>query len=88
MNTLVSRFEETKKYSEKSSYIRSSLATPVRMVREQVQAVWAQTDSVKTTVQDQYTDFQDRTDCKLSFTLCDSIGLGSDELGTYFICLK
>ncbi|XP_060810378.1 MICOS complex subunit MIC27 isoform X2 [Amyelois transitella] len=48
--------------SDKPGFIREALQTPVRAVRESIQTVLAQTESVKNTVEENYHDVQDKTD--------------------------
>lgn len=52
---------QSKSKVPEDSYIKSVLQTPVKAVREQVQFVWEQTESVKHTVQDHYSELQDRS---------------------------
>ncbi|XP_063372641.1 MICOS complex subunit MIC27 [Cydia amplana] len=54
-------FEEAKRHSKKSGYIRTALQGPVRVVREHIQTVWAHTDSINNAVHDNFNEFQDRT---------------------------
>lgn len=53
---------QSKKNSEKNSYLRSALQQPVRAARECAQVAYAQTESVTNAVQDNYHQFQDKTD--------------------------
>ncbi|CAH0600195.1 unnamed protein product [Chrysodeixis includens] len=55
-------FVSTKSKDEGHGYIREMLLTPVRAVREQVQTVFAHTEHVKHSVQDQYHELQDKSD--------------------------
>ncbi|RVE52066.1 hypothetical protein evm_003344 [Chilo suppressalis] len=55
-------YVQSKSKAAKNSYIKSVLHPPVKAVREQVQYVWDQTESVKHTVQDNYNEFRDRSD--------------------------
>lgn len=49
------------------------LLPPVSAVREQVQVVLEQTESIKNTVEENYHELTDRTDCKYKFkVLCKS----------------
>lgn len=43
------------------------LLAPVRVVREQVQIIVDHTDRAKHSIQDQYTELQDKTGCKWIF---------------------
>ncbi|CAG9782701.1 unnamed protein product [Diatraea saccharalis] len=60
-------FVESKSKSAKNSYIKTALQPPVKAVREQVQYVWDQTETVKHTVQDHYHEFRDRSDWILQY---------------------
>ncbi|KAM3960153.1 uncharacterized protein ACR2FA_005782 isoform 1-T1 [Aphomia sociella] len=55
-------YVQSKNKSEKNSYIKSVLQSPVRAVRESAQSAWAQTESVTNTVQDNYHQLQDKSD--------------------------
>lgn len=58
------RYLQSKANEEKSNYLQSALLSPVRAVREEVQIAWAHTESVKNTIQDNYSEVRDRSDCK------------------------
>lgn len=58
------RYLNEQKASNKTSYLRNTLTVPVSTVRQQVQVVWDQTETVKNTIKDNYNEFQDRTACK------------------------
>ncbi|XP_059049189.1 MICOS complex subunit MIC27 [Achroia grisella] len=53
---------QSRKNTEKTSYIRSALQSPVTAVRECVQSACAQTESITNAVQDNYHQIQDKSD--------------------------
>lgn len=58
------RYVEDQRNVKKASYLRTSLAEPVKTVRQQVQTVWEQVSAVKNTATDHLNVFQDRSACK------------------------
>ncbi|XP_075980429.1 uncharacterized protein LOC142979416 isoform X2 [Anticarsia gemmatalis] len=55
-------YVQAKRKERGPGYISSFLLSPVRAIREQVQVVVDHTDHAKNAVQDQYHEFQDKTD--------------------------
>ncbi|XP_053601230.1 MICOS complex subunit MIC27 isoform X2 [Plodia interpunctella] len=55
-------YQQAKEKEEKPGFVRQALQAPVRAVRESIQTVLAQTESVKNTVSDNYHQVQDKTD--------------------------
>ncbi|CAH2267812.1 jg5749 [Pararge aegeria aegeria] len=53
---------EAQAKDNKTSYVRSALLAPVRAVREQVQTAVAHTESATSTIKDQYSELQDRSE--------------------------
>lgn len=53
---------QLKANEEKSNYLQSALLSPVKAVREEIQIAWAHTESVKNTIQDNYSEVRDRSD--------------------------
>ncbi|XP_049887878.1 uncharacterized protein LOC126382149 [Pectinophora gossypiella] len=55
-------YKESMETKQQISYIRNVILEPVRVVRQSVQNVWEQTESIQQTVRDNYNELQDRTD--------------------------
>ncbi|XP_021209059.1 uncharacterized protein LOC101737762 isoform X2 [Bombyx mori] len=53
---------EAKAHEQKTSYLKSALLPPVRALREQVQTFVDQTDFIKHSIQDNYHEFQDKSE--------------------------
>ncbi|CAG9576201.1 unnamed protein product [Danaus chrysippus] len=48
--------------SEQTGYLRSALLVPVQAVREQLETAWQHTESLKNTVKDNVSEWQDRSE--------------------------